>query len=143
MGMSGVDGTGAAAARFLEPRRLQPGEELGSFSCSVELIDDWAAKHASYAAKQGTAVPYVCFTTDGDVAGFYAISAYSIDRETVGRVASAKCPCKNSRDSIGNAGRGFPLSEAGLGLDVAAGCCEEISCGEPANWFPCACRRSV
>lgn len=83
MGMSGVDGTGAAAARFLEPRRLQPGEELGSFSCSVELIDDWAAKHASYAAKQGTAVPYVCFTTDGDVAGFYAISAYSIDRETV------------------------------------------------------------
>jgi hypothetical protein len=73
MGMSGVDGTGAAAARFLEPRRLQPGEELGSFSCSVELIDDWAAKHASYAAKQGTAVPYVCFTTDGDVAGFYAI----------------------------------------------------------------------
>lgn len=52
MGMSGVDGTGAAAARFLEPRRLQPGEELGSFSCSVELIDDWAAKHASYAAKQ-------------------------------------------------------------------------------------------
>ena len=86
MGMSGVDGTGAAAARFLEPRRLQPGEELGSFSCSVELIDDWAAKHASYAAKQGTAVPYVCFTTDGDVAGFYAISAYSIDRE-IGRAS--------------------------------------------------------
>ena len=47
-------------------------------------------------------------------------------------MASAKCPCKNSRNSIGNAGRGFPLSEAGLGLDVAAGCCEEISCGEPA-----------
>ena len=108
MGMSGVDGTGAAAARFLEPRRLQPGEELGSFSCSVELIEDWAAK-----------------------------------LQRAGRVASAKCPCKNSRDSIGNAGRGFPLSEAGLGLDVAAGCCEEISCGEPANWFPCACRRSV
>lgn len=98
MGMSGVDGTGAAAARFLEPRRLQPGEELVSFSCSVELIDDWAAKHASYAAKQGTAVPYVCFTTDGDVAGFYAISAYSIDRETVrGGWLRRNVPAKFSR----------------------------------------------
>lgn len=116
MGMSGVDGTGAAAARFLEPRRLQPGEELGSFSCSVELIDDWAAKHASYAAKQGTAVPYVCFTTDGDVAGFYAISAYSIDRETVrGGWLRRNVPAKIPAILLGMLGVDSRFQKRGLG----------------------------
>ena len=116
MGMSGVDGTGAAAARFLEPRRLQPGEELGSFSCSVELIVDWAAKHASYAAKQGTAVPYVCFTTDGDVAGFYAISAYSIDRETVrGGWLRRNVPAKIPAILLGMLGVDSRFQKRGLG----------------------------
>ena len=74
---------GVTEVRFLEPRRLNPGETLEGFSCGVELIDNWANRHAPYAAKRGTAVPYVCFTTSGEVAGFYAISAYSIDRDAV------------------------------------------------------------
>ena len=88
---------GVTEVRFLEPRRLNPGETLEGFSCGVELIDNWANRHAPYAAKRGTAVPYVCFTTSGEVAGFYAISAYSIDRDAVRggwlkRNAPAKIP---------------------------------------------------
>lgn len=56
---------GVTEVRFLEPRRLNPGETLEGFSCGVELIDNWANRHAPYAAKRGTAVPYVCFTTSG------------------------------------------------------------------------------
>lgn len=88
---------GVTEVRFLEPRRLNPGETLEGFSCGVELIDNWANRHTPYAAKRGTAVPYVCFTTSGEVAGFYAISAYSIDRDAVRggwlkRNAPAKIP---------------------------------------------------
>ena len=44
---------GVTEVRFLEPRRLNPGETLEGFSCGVELIDNWANRHAPYAAKRG------------------------------------------------------------------------------------------
>lgn len=44
---------GVTEVRFLEPRRLNPGETLEGFSCGVELIDNWANRHAPYAAKPG------------------------------------------------------------------------------------------
>lgn len=31
---------GVTEVRFLEPRRLNPGETLEGFSCGVELIDN-------------------------------------------------------------------------------------------------------
>lgn len=143
MGMSGVDALARLRHVFLNPddcnRVKNSARSLAVLSSSTIGLRNMRLTRQSKEPR----FPYVCFTTDGDVAGFYAISAIRSIARPCGRVASAKCPCKNSRDSIGNAGRGFPLSEAGLGLDVAAGCCEEISCGEPANWFPCACRRSV
>jgi GNAT superfamily N-acetyltransferase len=71
------------ASIFLKPRRLEKGESLKGFSCGVPLIDTWARERAVSAVKHGTAVPYVSFTVDEEVAGFYTLSAYSIDRDGV------------------------------------------------------------
>lgn len=69
--------------RFLQPRRLESGDELKGFSCGIPLIDTWANKRASTAAKHGTAVTYVSRTAEGEVAGFYTLSAYSVERDSV------------------------------------------------------------
>jgi GNAT superfamily N-acetyltransferase len=71
------------ASTFLKPRRLEKGERLRSFSCGVPLIDTWARERAASAVKHGTAVPYVSFTVEGEVAGFYTFSAYSVDRDSM------------------------------------------------------------
>lgn len=71
------------ASIFLKPRRLEKGESLRSFSCGVPLIDTWARERAVSAVKHGTAVPYVSFRVEGEIAGFYTLSAYSIGRDGV------------------------------------------------------------
>ena len=71
------------ASIFLKPRRLEKGESLRDFSCGIPLIDTWARERAVSAVKHGTAVPYVSFTVEEEVAGFYTFSAYSIDRDDV------------------------------------------------------------
>ena len=107
---------GVTEVRFLEPRRLNPGETLEGFSCGVELIDNWANRHAPYAAKRGTAVPYVCFTTSGEVAGFYAISAYSIDRDAVrGGWLKRNAPAKIPVILLGMLGVDSRFQHQGLG----------------------------
>lgn len=143
MGMSGVDALARLRHVFLNPddcnRVKNSARSLAVLSSSTIGLRNMRLTRQSkeprfrtYASPQTGMSRLLCDKR-----------LFDRSRDRAGRVASAKCPCKNSRDSIGNAGRGFPLSEAGLGLDVAAGCREEISCGEPANWFPCACRRSV
>lgn len=71
------------AHRFLKPQRLESGDTLDGFSCGVPLIDSWAMERAPLAAKHGTAVAYVSRTTEGEVAGFYTLSAYSVNRDSV------------------------------------------------------------
>lgn len=70
-------------SRFHAPKRLDPGETPGNFSCGVDMIDQWAAERAPMAAKHGTAVTYVSRTDDGKTAGFYTLSAYSVNRDDV------------------------------------------------------------
>ena len=75
---------GVTEVRFLEPRRLNPGETLEGFSCGVELIDNWANRHRPLCGEGGVRRFHTCVSQQGgEVAGFYAISAYSIDRDAV------------------------------------------------------------
>lgn len=65
--------------RFTKPSQLPEGSRIENFSCGNETIDSWVAKHASMARKRGTAVVYVTYC-NGQVAGFYTLSAHSVAR---------------------------------------------------------------
>lgn len=69
--------------RFQRPLRLPPGADLTGFSCGVPLIDEWAERRAPTSAEHGTAVVYVSSTTEGEIAGFYTLSAYAVERSSV------------------------------------------------------------
>lgn len=71
------------AHRFQQPQRLDPSDNLKGFSCGIPLIDSWANDRAVSAAKHGTAITYVSHTTEGEIAGFYTLSAYSVNRDSV------------------------------------------------------------
>ena len=62
------------------PRKLRDDDDLSAFSCGEVVVDTWLAKHARHACKRGTAVVYVSFDATGALAGFYTLSAHSMDR---------------------------------------------------------------
>ena len=68
---------------FTKPRRLTANDSISGFDCGLPLVNDWLARHAATAGRQGTAVVYATFTKDINgadmLAGFYTLSAYSIE----------------------------------------------------------------
>ncbi|RDX22403.1 N-acetyltransferase [Bifidobacterium breve] len=68
---------------FTKPRRLTASDNISGFDCGLPLVNDWLARHAATAGRQGTAVVYTTFTKDINgadmLAGFYTLSAYSIE----------------------------------------------------------------
>lgn len=67
---------------FSAPRQLDEKDDLSSFSCGVEIVDDWVRHRAQKAMSHGTAVVYVCLADDR-VAGLYSLSAHSVARSDV------------------------------------------------------------
>ena len=67
---------------FSAPRQLSEKDDISSFCCGVEVVDDWAHRRAHKAMSQGTAVVYTCFA-DNRVAGLYSLSAHSVARSDV------------------------------------------------------------
>ncbi len=67
---------------FSAPRQLGEKDDLSSFCCGVEVVDDWAHHRAHKAMSQGTAVIYACFA-DEQVVGLYSLSAHSVARSDV------------------------------------------------------------
>lgn len=68
---------------FTAPRRLQDADDLSGFSCGEGAVDSWLEKHARHAYMRGTAVVYVSFEESGKLAGFYTLSAHSMDRNAM------------------------------------------------------------
>lgn len=71
------------AVAFTAPRRLEEADDLAGFSCGETSVDGWLAKHARHASKRGTAVVYVTFDKNDTLAGFYTLSAHSMDRNAM------------------------------------------------------------
>lgn len=69
-------------SRFTKPVQLPVGVGIDGFRCGDEIVDNWAAKHASSARKRGTAVVYASYCGD-EVAGFYTLSTHSVNRAEV------------------------------------------------------------
>lgn len=70
---------------FTRPAQLVHPGGLGGFECGEEQIDAWVARYAAQARSRGTAVVYVTYPVSEDgpgesVAGFYTISAHSVQR---------------------------------------------------------------
>ncbi len=49
------------------------------FSCGVETVDNYFRKTANKLAKAGNSRVYVMTSLSGDVIGFYALNAHSVD----------------------------------------------------------------
>ena len=56
---------------FTKPRRLTANDNISGFDCGLPLVNDWLARHAATAGRQGTGADML--------AGFYTLSAYSIE----------------------------------------------------------------
>lgn len=69
-------------SRFAKPVQLPVGVGVEGFHCGDEVVDNWAAKHSESARKRGTAVIYASYCND-EVAGFYTLSAHSVNRAEV------------------------------------------------------------
>lgn len=65
---------------FTAPRQLEPNDPLDGFSCGISLIDTWLHARARNARAAGTAVVYVSYAASGRLAGFYTLSAHSLER---------------------------------------------------------------
>jgi ribosomal protein S18 acetylase RimI-like enzyme len=60
---------------LLDPER----HDRDSFSCGVDTVDNYIRKTANKLAKAGNARVYVMTSGMGDVIGFYALNAHSVD----------------------------------------------------------------
>lgn len=69
-------------SEFSKPRKLSAEDGISDFRCGVAVVDDWLANHARKAEKQRTAVVYASFASHDELAGFYTLSAYSVDRNS-------------------------------------------------------------
>ncbi|MBT1167275.1 GNAT family N-acetyltransferase [Bifidobacterium simiarum] len=73
-----------ALGEFSKPRRLDPDDDISGFQCGVGLVDAWLRDHARKAEKQRTAVVYASFAANGELAGFYTLNAYGVERDRAG-----------------------------------------------------------
>lgn len=105
------------ALTFTAPRALREGDSVEGFSCGAPLVDDWLATRAKGARKAGTAVVYVTFC-EGELAGFYTLSAQSVVRaETSGWIAR-NAPAHIPVILLGMMGVDRRYQGAGLGHDL-------------------------
>ncbi len=65
---------------FTAPRPLEATDSLDGFSCGISLVDTWLHTRARNARAAGTAVVYVSYDMRGHLAGFYTLSAHSLER---------------------------------------------------------------
>ena len=88
-------------AGFSKPEQLPDPDMLAGFLSGADVIDGWVSKRAAKAKSRGTAVLYVTRPVSDEgpldrVAGFYTLSAYSLQRSAV----SAGWVTRNTPSSI-------------------------------------------
>lgn len=104
--------------RFEAPRRLTADDDVDAFSCGTQAIDAWLWKHARHAAKRGTAVVYVSCDERGKIAGFYTLSAHSMDRSILTGWLARNAPDQIPVILLGMLGVCSDCSGAGLGTQL-------------------------
>lgn len=107
-----------AVTEFSAPRRLRDADDLSGFSCGANAVDNWLAKHARHACRRGTAVVYVSFDETGSLAGFYTLSAHSMDRNAMTGWLARNAPDQIPVILLGMLGVSSSHSGRGLGRQL-------------------------
>lgn len=71
---------GRVGARFRPVRPLDDSVDISSFSCGNPSLDTWLKTNARRAMRGSTARVYVLLAKNGELAGFYTLSAYAVVR---------------------------------------------------------------
>ena len=103
---------------FSVPRRLLDTDPIDGFSCGAEVVDGWLARHARHAFKRGTAVVYVTYDDSGRLAGFYTLSAHSVDRGAVAGWLARNAPDQVPTILLGMLGVSLEHRGEGLGRQL-------------------------
>lgn len=78
-------------SRFaIEP--LDDGHDRAAFSCGVEVLDAYLHKQAGQDARKRAAVPFVATADGKTIAGYYTLSQYAIQLDTVPDAIAKKLP---------------------------------------------------
>lgn len=67
-------------ATFEPPRKLAADDPVEDFRCGKRALNEWLARYALTNQAAGMATVFVSTTTDGSIAGFYALSAGAVAR---------------------------------------------------------------
>jgi len=71
--------------RFTAPKPLAATDELAEFRCGKPILDEWLVRTALRAERDHTARTYVvCEANTHRVVGYYCLSSFSVQRETIG-----------------------------------------------------------
>jgi len=77
--------------RLVPPRPIASTDDLTRFTCGQAALDAWLCDHAQRSERERTARTYVVIDADGEqLAGFYCLSSYSVERATFGGAALAR-----------------------------------------------------
>lgn len=77
---------------YLEPCKISPSHLIENFDCGTSVLNDWLKQKSLKAEKGRTARTYVVVASDGNVAGYYCISAGSVQRRIVPKGVSRNTP---------------------------------------------------
>ncbi|MCL2464853.1 MAG: GNAT family N-acetyltransferase [Micrococcales bacterium] len=80
---------------MIQPRRIQPSDDLREFHCGHDSLDDWFRSHALRAERERTATTYVILDQELVVA-YYSLAAHGVERATIGGGRLAR----NSPDAV-------------------------------------------
>lgn len=103
---------------LLAPRRLAEDDRLEGFECGEPIVDDWLFERALRAQRAGTATVYVCCTEQGRLAGYYTLSACSVDRSLANGWLSRNAPEQIPAILLGRLGVDVRWQGRGLGRDL-------------------------
>lgn len=103
---------------FARPRPLAADDVLEEFSCGVTSIDMWLQTYAHNAKKNGTAVVYVVYSSEGSLAAFYTLSSQSMIRSDASGWIARNAPGQIPVILLGMLGIDKKYQGLGLGKQV-------------------------
>ena len=105
----------------LSPRPIDDADDTASFDCGNDALNSWLKQRALISERRGDARTYVSIDADtGRIVGFYAISAWSMDRRTIRGFLTRNAPQAVPVILLGRLATSLEARGIGLGKDLLA-----------------------
>ena len=103
----------------LPPRPVSLADKVNDFDCGNLDINEWLAKRALNNERRGISRTMVSTGADtGQIAGFYSLSAWSIDRRTISGWLARNSPDPIPVILLGQLSTSIEARGIGLGVDL-------------------------